>query len=63
VPDERTYHVERARAELDAAYRAERADIAAIHLKLCALHMERAGTSMPDTGPEAGHRPLQTLES
>lgn len=63
VPDERTYHVERARAELDAAYRAERAEIAAIHLKLCALHMERAGTSIPDNGSGSGERPLQILES
>jgi hypothetical protein len=41
------YHVERARAELDAAYRAERADVAAAHLRLSALHMRRAREAPP----------------
>ena len=40
--DEHHYHTERARAELDAAYRAEKADAAATHLRLCALHMRKA---------------------
>ena len=39
---EREYHVERARAELDAAYRAAGSDSAAAHLRLCSLHMARA---------------------
>ena len=47
-PDERDYHIARARAELDAAYRAERSEVAAAHLKLCALHMRRA---QGDPGP------------
>jgi hypothetical protein len=42
MKDDQDYHVERARQEFDAAYRAERLDIAAIHLRLSALHMERA---------------------
>ncbi|HEY0147711.1 MAG TPA: hypothetical protein VGB70_01775 [Allosphingosinicella sp.] len=42
APD-RSWHIERARAELDAGYRAAGGREAAIHLKLCALHMERAG--------------------
>ena len=40
--DDRDYHIARARQEFDAAYRAERIDIAAIHMRLSALHMERA---------------------
>jgi hypothetical protein len=39
---ERDYHVMRARSELDAAYRAGSFKVAAAHLKLCSLHMERA---------------------
>lgn len=40
--DDKDFHVARARAELDAAYRAERSEVAAAHLKLSALHMRRA---------------------
>jgi hypothetical protein len=36
------YHVVRARAELDCAYRAEGKAAAMAHMKLSALHMERA---------------------
>ena len=42
------YHVERARMELDAAYRATRAEAAAAHLRLCSLHMERARALPPE---------------
>lgn len=45
---DRDYHVARARAELDAAYRAEQSDVAAVHFRLCALHMRRA---QGDRGP------------
>jgi hypothetical protein len=41
------YHVERARTELDAAYRADSGDVAAAHLRLCALHMRRARETSP----------------
>ena len=40
--DEHRYHVERARAELDAAYRAEKMEVAAAHLRLCSFHMRKA---------------------
>ncbi|MDT9599154.1 hypothetical protein [Sphingosinicella rhizophila] len=40
--DDRDYHVQRARAELDSAYRAPNNEAAASHLRLSALHMERA---------------------
>jgi hypothetical protein len=40
--EDRSYHVKRARAELDAAYRAQTPTIAAVHLKLCASHMKLA---------------------
>ena len=36
------YHVERARVELDAAYRAAGPEAAAAHLRLCSLHMKKA---------------------
>jgi hypothetical protein len=36
------YHTERARTELDMAYRAERQDVASAHLLLSSLHMQRA---------------------
>lgn len=39
---DRQYHIERARAELDAAYRACGADAAESHLRLCSMHMARA---------------------
>jgi hypothetical protein len=48
---DRFWHVERARAELDAAYRAAGSREAAIHLKLCSLHLEQAGWQRP---PSAG---------
>ena len=41
------FHVERARTELDAAYRARSAKAAATHLRLSALHMRRARASSP----------------
>ncbi|MBV8685324.1 MAG: hypothetical protein JOZ90_14655 [Alphaproteobacteria bacterium] len=40
--DDHHYHVERARAELDAAYRATGGAVAAAHLRLSSLHMRRA---------------------
>lgn len=50
--DDRPYHVERARAELDAAYRAQSAAVAAAHLKLCALHMRLAREMRDPPVPE-----------
>ena len=47
--DDKDYHVARARAELDAAYRAEPSSAAEAHLKLAAIHMRRA-QSLTDTG-------------
>jgi hypothetical protein len=35
------YHRTRAQAELDLAYRAERQTVAAAHMRLASLHMER----------------------
>ena len=35
------YHVRRARAELDAAYRASSATVAEAHLRLSVLHMRK----------------------
>ncbi|HEX8214259.1 MAG TPA: hypothetical protein VF582_02175 [Allosphingosinicella sp.] len=40
--EDRKYHTERARAELDMANRAERSDVASAHLLLSSLHMQRA---------------------
>ncbi len=57
--DDHSYHVERARAELDAAYRAEAADVAAAHLRLCALHMRRARETLRRPAPV---RELEWLE-
>ena len=39
------YHVGRARAELDLAYRAEHRSAAEAHMRLSALHMGRARLS------------------
>jgi hypothetical protein len=44
-PSEFRYHVERARAELDAGYRAAVPEAAAAHLGYCALHIVRARTA------------------
>jgi hypothetical protein len=41
------YHVERARTELDSAYRAVSGDVAAAHLRLCSLHMQQARAKSP----------------
>ena len=38
---DRLYHIERARRELDLAYRAEQDVVAEAHMKLSALHMAR----------------------
>ncbi|HEY0149602.1 MAG TPA: hypothetical protein VGB70_11455 [Allosphingosinicella sp.] len=38
---DRLYHVERARAEMDLAYSAEIHAVAEAHMKLSALHMAR----------------------
>ncbi|HEX8214757.1 MAG TPA: hypothetical protein VF582_04710 [Allosphingosinicella sp.] len=36
------YHIERARAEMDCAYRAGSHEAVSAHMRLSALHMERA---------------------
>jgi hypothetical protein len=41
MQSDREYHLQRARAELDVAYRAERENVAQVHMRLSALHMER----------------------
>ena len=42
MPDQdRLYHVERARTELDLAYSAEKHAVIEAHMKLSALHMAR----------------------
>jgi hypothetical protein len=49
------HHIERARSEMDCAYRARDHVAAAAHMKLSALHMERArlarGSGQPDADP------------
>jgi hypothetical protein len=42
MADDREYHVERARAEMDFAYRADSRASADAHMKLAGLHMARA---------------------
>jgi hypothetical protein len=52
------YHTERARAELDMAYRAERQDVASAHLLLSSLHMRRARAAAEPAAsalPPQGH--------
>jgi hypothetical protein len=39
--EDREYHTERAREELDSAYKAENTAAAEAHLKLSSLHMQR----------------------
>jgi hypothetical protein len=50
----RDWHIERARAELDAAYRAAGARAAEIHLTLCSLHLEQAGWVRPSAAQREG---------
>jgi hypothetical protein len=38
--EDREYHVERARAELDLAYRADKSAAADAHMRLSSLHMK-----------------------
>ncbi len=47
-----TYHLERARTELDLAYRAEQSAAASAHMRLSALHMKKALLSK--SGSEKG---------
>lgn len=50
--DDREYHTQRARIELDMAYRAERSEVANAHLRLSSLHMERArSAAQPQASP------------
>ncbi len=49
------YHVRRARAELDAAYRASSGTAAEAHLRLSVLHMRKlreCGAAAQPAGPE-----------
>ncbi|MGZ8285189.1 MAG: hypothetical protein ACXW27_03375 [Allosphingosinicella sp.] len=58
---DREYHIERARAELDAAYRAAGSNAAKAHLRLCSMHMARARTLLEQA---AGSLPeLEWIES
>jgi hypothetical protein len=49
------YHVERARAEMDCAYWAEGDAAATAHMKLSALHMDRARSARGYSEPAAPH--------
>lgn len=52
--DDREYHTERARVELDQAYRAESSAVAEAHLKLSSLHMQRLQALGGGDGAERG---------
>ena len=45
---DRDYHLRRARAELDLAYRARRESAAAAHLRLSSFHMAALRGAAPD---------------
>ena len=45
--DDRDYHAARAQAELDSSQRATNRAAAEAHMKLSALHMQRAQASKP----------------
>jgi len=49
------YHRERARAELDQAYRAEHHSAAHAHMQLAGLHMERL-KHIPEASSGSGER-------
>ena len=53
MDDEKDYHIERARAELDLAYRADARPAAEAHLRLSSLHMERVRQADSSTGAAA----------
>ncbi|HEX8223094.1 MAG TPA: hypothetical protein VF605_04660 [Allosphingosinicella sp.] len=46
------YHLERARAEMDCAYRATDHAAAAAHMKLSALHMDRIRIAKASAEPD-----------
>jgi hypothetical protein len=51
---ERHYHVARARAELDTAYRTEKQEASERHMQLCTLHLREARLHRaPLAGPAA----------
>jgi len=48
--DDRSYHLERVRSELDIAYHAEAERVADAHLRLSALHIQRLRDLDDDCG-------------
>jgi hypothetical protein len=45
--EDRDYHIDRARAELDRAYRTDNFAAANAHFRLAALHMKRVRDAVP----------------
>jgi hypothetical protein len=59
--EDRDYHVERARQELDLSYRAEGRLAAAAHMRLAALHMASVEPGVAEHafgGQQAVHAPI-----
>jgi hypothetical protein len=52
--NEHDFHVRRARAELDLAYRTGSYSAMISHLRLSALHMDRARKTLSPVRPSAG---------
>ena len=57
----REYHLRRARAELDLAYRSDHRVAVEAHLRLSALHMRELGTVQRDTSAAACQPPAPVL--
>ena len=45
--EDRDYHIDRARAELDRAYRTDNFAAASAHFRLASLHMKRVQDTVP----------------
>jgi hypothetical protein len=66
MSDEKKYHTDRVRQELDLGYRSESRHAANAHLRLAALHMSKLEMSQsPENGPPSDgprmtiHAPIQ----
>jgi len=57
--EDRDYHIDRARAELDRAYRTDNFAAASAHFRLASLHMKR----VQDALPTAERRPASLADT
>jgi hypothetical protein len=58
---DRDYHIDRARTELDRAYRTDNTAAADAHFRLAALHMRRISEASDRSAEQAPHSLAESL--